>query len=160
VAFSALQKNIQLVTELPPDLPPKVFGDDGRLRQVLLNLLGNAIKFTPQGTVTLAVKAKTQDGAAKLHVCVRDTGIGIPQDQINKIFDAFAQVDTSSTRQFGGTGLGLAICTQLVQAMGGRLWAESEIGKGSAFYFDLQVGVVPQINGAEWALLPSLQEVC
>jgi two-component system sensor histidine kinase/response regulator len=92
----------------------------------LLNLLGNAIKFTPHGTVTLAVEAEAHGETAKLRICVRDTGIGIPTDKLGTIFDPFTQVDNSSTRQFGGTGLGLAICRQLVKAMGGRLWAESE----------------------------------
>ena len=160
VSFSALEKDIQILTELPAHLPRRVIGDDGRLRQVLLNLLGNAIKFTHRGTITLAVEAETQGETAKLRICVRDTGIGIPVDKLNAIFDAFTQVDNSSTRQFGGTGLGLAISKQLMEAMGGRLWAESEVGKGSAFYCAVQIGVVPQPSFAGGSHVSSLQEIC
>jgi signal transduction histidine kinase/CheY-like chemotaxis protein len=120
------------------DIPEVLMGDPARLRQVLINLLGNAIKFTESGSVGLEVTRTESEQAghrANLHFRVRDTGIGIPEDQQEAVFEAFGQADSSVTRRFGGTGLGLTICSQLVQLMGGRIWVESAIGTGSTFQF-------------------------
>ncbi len=129
-------KELELAYEIRPDVPDDLVGDTGRLGQVLLNLVGNAIKFTEQGEVAVRVDAEavTPD-AATLRVAVQDTGIGIAADKRGLIFDAFAQADASTTRRFGGTGLGLAISRRLVERMGGRIWLDSELGSGSTFHF-------------------------
>nr|WP_307727819.1 PAS domain S-box protein [Massilia sp. TS11] len=134
----AQQKGLRLALELGSGLPPAVKGDPGRLRQVLLNLLGNAIKFTEQGEVVLTVAVgRVQAHRVDLHFAVRDTGIGIPADKQRLIFEAFAQADGSTTRQYGGTGLGLTISRRLVILMQGELLVDSEPGRGSTFYFTL-----------------------
>jgi two-component system, sensor histidine kinase and response regulator len=113
-----------------------VVGDPARLRQVLMHLLGNAIKFTERGQVMLQVEKERQEGQKiSLHVSVRDTGIGVPIDKLQLIFEAFVQADGSTTRKHGGTGLGLSISARLVEMMGGRIWVESELGQGSTFHF-------------------------
>jgi len=119
-----------------------VRGDPGRLRQVLTNLMGNAIKFTSRGEifVSVSVEERLADGAM-FHFQVRDTGIGIPADKLSKVFEPFIQADSSTTREYGGTGLGLAICTQLIGLMKGRIWAESEVDRGSTFHFVIPMGV-------------------
>jgi signal transduction histidine kinase/DNA-binding response OmpR family regulator len=141
VALRAHQKGLELAFEVEPDVPENIVGDSGRLRQVLFNLLGNAIKFTHQGEVILSVRkeADAEEGAT-LHFSVRDTGIGIASDKLARIFAAFEQEDNSTTRQYGGTGLGLTISTRLVEMMNGRIWVESEPGKGSTFSFTGQFG--------------------
>ena len=117
-------------------MPETVTGDPIRLRQVLLNLIGNAIKFTMQGEVTVRVESEVGKGdQVALHFQVIDTGIGIPKAKQALIFEAFAQADGSSTRHYGGTGLGLSISEKLVKMMGGRIWVESEPGQGSKFHF-------------------------
>lgn len=128
----AREKGITLQARIPPKLPP-VYADPVRLTQVLTNLINNAVKFTERGGVT--VEAWT-DGKG-VSVAVRDTGIGIAGEHIPKLFTKFFQVDTSIKRKYGGTGLGLAICKQIVKAHGGKIWAESTLGKGSTFYFTL-----------------------
>lgn len=135
------QKGLELLADLPPDLPQPLVGDPGRLRQVLLNLLGNAIKFTAEGEVALTVTtgAATAD-TLELHLAVSDTGIGIAPERCQDIFEAFAQEDTSTTRRYGGTGLGLAICSRLVELMGGRIWVDSTPGLGSTFHFTVTLG--------------------
>ena len=129
--------------QIDPQLPENFLGDDMRLRQILLNLTGNAIKFTPGGTITLSVKKQQEqapDAAAiGLHFAVTDTGIGIAQDKLGKIFKSFEQADSSYARQFGGAGLGLAISAELVGLMGGRIWAESKENKGSTFHIELSL---------------------
>jgi CheY-like chemotaxis protein len=140
MAAKAHEKQLELVGSVDPDLPEFVFGDMTRLRQILTNLLNNGIKFTDAGEVTLqanlsVVDEKQGDGGLTLHFVVRDTGIGIPADKRLAIFEAFAQADGSTTRKFGGTGLGLAISERLVKAMNGKIWVESEVGKGSQFHF-------------------------
>jgi signal transduction histidine kinase len=122
------------------ELPETLFGDPLRIRQILLNLIGNAVKFTPQGGITLglAVEAKTHT-SVRVKISVSDTGIGIPQNRLESIFHAFAQADGSTTRLYGGTGLGLTISVQLVELMGGKITVESEEGKGSTFCFTLQL---------------------
>jgi signal transduction histidine kinase/ligand-binding sensor domain-containing protein/CheY-like chemotaxis protein len=146
VAFRADQKGLEAVLDIAPGVPEMIRADPTRLRQVVLNLLGNAVKFTGRGEVVMQVAAESLEaGQAKLHFTVRDTGIGIPADKLRSIFEAFSQADTSTTREFGGTGLGLAICHRLVNLMGGEIWVESTPGAGSQFHFALNVGV-PEIR--------------
>ena len=136
LALKAAEKDLELTYRIDPAIPERLIGDPGRLRQVIVNLVGNAIKFTPQGEVSVDVSPEEiQTDSALLHFQVRDTGIGIPRDKRSRIFEAFSQVDASTTRQFGGTGLGLAISSNLVQRMGGRIWVESEVGTGTQFHF-------------------------
>jgi len=138
VAPRAHEKSLELACRIRPDVPDMLIGDPGRLRQVLLNLVGNAIKFTEEGevVVTAEVAEHTRDDV-RVHFLVKDTGIGIPSEQQWKIFGAFVQADGSTTRRYGGTGLGLAISAQLVELMGGRIWIESEVGTGSNFHFTI-----------------------
>ena len=131
---SADVKRLNIVCRVAPDVPARVRGDSGRLRQVLINLVGNAIKFTDRGEVSVTIQ-RSPDSADALQFSVRDTGIGIPAEKQALIFEAFTQVDGSFTRRFGGTGLGLTIASRLVQMMNGRIWVESEEGRGSAFHF-------------------------
>lgn len=150
----AKDKNIELIVRYSPQLPCRYVGDSGRLRQVLLNLVGNAIKFTSKGHVLVSVEGAEDELAAmaggggaearKLHISVSDTGIGIPADKLEYIFDKFTQADASTTRKFGGTGLGLAISRRLTEMMGGRLWGESELGRGSTFHAVLALEVDTQ----------------
>ena len=136
IARVKFQNNINSFIDWDQTLPPWVKGDPTRLRQVLLNLLGNAAKFTQQGEIGLTVsleEASPQETVVKF--CVRDTGIGIPKEKTDKVFESFTQGDSSTTRKYGGTGLGLAICKKLVNAMGGRIWVESKEGEGSQFFF-------------------------
>ena len=136
LSFRAHQKGLELVYEVHPEVPESLIGDPGRIRQVLVNLIGNAIKFTERGEVFVSVIGESENAdRVCLHVSVADTGIGIPPDRQAKIFEAFSQADESTTRRFGGTGLGLTISTKLVEMMGGRIWVESEPGKGSTFHF-------------------------
>jgi PAS domain S-box-containing protein len=146
LALRAHQKKLELSCYLQPDLPETIEGDPGRLRQVLINLLGNAIKFTESGEVALKVEPESEgEDVVVLHFAVRDTGIGVPKEKQRTIFEAFTQADSSSTRRFGGTGLGLTISSQLVQMMGGRVWLESEPGKGSIFHFTARFGKVCRV---------------
>ncbi|MEO7189723.1 MAG: response regulator [Vicinamibacterales bacterium] len=142
LALRAHQKGLELIVDIDADIPHALNGDPGRLRQILVNLLGNAIKFTQKGEVVLRV---TQEAAASGHVMlqlsVKDTGVGIPLDRQRLVFEAFTQADGSTTRTHGGTGLGLTIASQLVQLMGGRLWVESEPGTGSTFYFTAKLAL-------------------
>jgi PAS domain S-box-containing protein len=142
LALRASAKGLELACCVPPDIPNHLVGDPGRLRQVIVNLVGNAIKFTDRGEVVLAVtSASPEGGQAELHFTVTDTGIGIPSDVQQTIFSAFAQADASTTRKYGGTGLGLSISTGLIRMMGGRIWVESEVGKGSTFHFTVRLGL-------------------
>ncbi len=140
LGLRAQQKGIELACDILPDVPDGLEGDPSRLRQILINLVGNALKFTNAGEVVLKVEVEDeQDDDAILHFAVRDTGIGIPLDKQQIIFEAFTQADTSMTRQYGGTGLGLSISSRLVKMMGGRIWVESEIGRGSTFHFTVRL---------------------
>jgi signal transduction histidine kinase/DNA-binding response OmpR family regulator len=177
LAIRAHQKGLQIRFQVLPEVPDLLVGDLGRLRQILLNLVGNAIKFTHQGEVVVEVRnavdsgqltVDSEDGQpsqlstvnrqlltdhCSLHFSVRDTGIGIPAEKQRMIFEAFTQADPSTTRTYGGTGLGLAISLQLVRMMGGRLWVESEVGKGTTFHFTAQFG-----RQAEAMAIPSPPE--
>ncbi|MCA1594437.1 MAG: response regulator [Acidobacteria bacterium] len=136
LGIRADEKQLELVADIPADVPDHLVGDPLRLRQILLNLTDNAIKFTAHGEVVVKVTAESENnGETEFHFCVTDTGIGIPEEKQAAIFEAFAQVDGSTTRHYGGTGLGLAIATRLVQQMGGRIWVESLLGVGTTFHF-------------------------
>ena len=140
----ATEKGLDLVYLVDPDAPRAIIGDVTRLRQILINLVSNAVKFTETGEVVVSVDAKpADDGHAQLHFAVRDTGIGIPPERIGHLFESFSQVDTSTTRRYGGTGLGLAISKRLVEMMGGTMWAESEVGRGSTFHFEILAEEAP-----------------
>lgn len=144
VAQKALQKNLDLLYLVDPQIPPYLIGDENRLRQVLINLVGNAIKFTEKGEIVIQVQVQEQTGETiTLHYSIKDTGIGIPPDRIERLFKPFSQVDSSTTRKYGGTGLGLAICARLAEAMGGTIWVESTPGKGSVFHFTIKAGTTP-----------------
>ena len=149
LAVRAHKQGLELACHIPADVPDILLGDPGRLRQVVVNLVGNAIKFTHQGEVVMRVSVKWQiEDEICLHFTVTDTGIGIPPEKQHLIFSPFTQADSSTTRQFGGTGLGLAISLQLVAMMGGTIWVESEVDKGSTFHFTacfgLRAGATPQ----------------
>jgi signal transduction histidine kinase/DNA-binding response OmpR family regulator/HPt (histidine-containing phosphotransfer) domain-containing protein len=142
LALRASEKGLELAYNVPPEVPDAVIGDPGRLRQIILNLVGNAIKFTEKGEVVVSVKPESVTASEiDLHFTVSDTGIGIAPDKQKKIFEAFAQADTSTARVYGGTGLGLTISSKLVEMMGGRLWVEGSVGKGSTFHFIVRLGL-------------------
>ena len=137
LALRAHQKKLELVADVPVIVPDAIQGDPIRVQQVLINLLSNAIKFTEVGTVALRIGVEESEGALVLKASVSDTGIGIPKDKLRAIFESFTQADASVTRKFGGTGLGLSISARLVRLMGGKIWVESEPGRGSTFHFTL-----------------------
>ena len=158
LAPQAHQKGLELILDVHPDVPPAVVGDPGRLRQVVLNLVNNALKFTHQGEVSLRVNRDGIDGKREvLHFRVADTGIGIPADKQSMIFEAFTQVDASTTRKYGGTGLGLAITSQLVTLMGGRIWVESRPDHGSTFHLSIPFEI--RSAAAEKPVLRELTEL-
>ena len=141
---SAAAKNLELVCRIAPDVPAVVTGDPGRLRQILANLLSNAVKFTERGRVLLdAQRERAGERQAVLHFAVEDTGIGIPADKQQAIFEAFRQSDSSTTRRYGGTGLGLTVSAQLAALMGGRIWVDSEVGRGSTFHVVVPLRLPP-----------------
>ena len=147
LALRAHSKGLELIYRIAPDVPPRLAGDPSRLRQLIMNLVGNAIKFTERGEVVLYVDQQTQDEkGVELHFRVVDTGIGIAADKQALLFQAFTQADTSITRKFGGTGLGLAICARLVNLMGGRIWLESTEGVGSTFHFTIRLAIAPALS--------------
>ncbi|WP_164103624.1 hybrid sensor histidine kinase/response regulator [Candidatus Laterigemmans baculatus] len=142
LAVRAHAKGLELTQEVLCDVPDALIGDPARLRQILMNLLSNAIKFTSEGEVVLKVDRESQSMSdAYLHFAVRDTGIGIPPEARSRLFQAFVQLDASTTRRYGGTGLGLAISAQLVRLLGGEIWVESEEGEGSTFHFTARLGL-------------------
>src|SRR5262249_7397247 len=136
LATRAAEKGLELNCRIPPNVPDSLAGDPYRLRQIVMNLVGNAIKFTEKGEVDVTVEpVSIESEAVELHMAVRDTGLGIPENRRQTIFEAFSQADSSMSRRFGGTGLGLAISIDLVDMMDGRMWLDSEVGKGSTFHF-------------------------
>lgn len=171
LAVRAHQKNLELACHIPPGVPDSLSGDPGRIRQILTNLAGNAIKFTSTGEVIVdvSIESQTEDRIC-LHFSVTDTGIGIEPDKQKLIFDVFSQADSSTTRSYGGTGLGLAISTQLVSLMGGNIWVESEFGVGSAFHFTVYLDLKDpaendptlkqDVKKIEWSRhVPSLNDI-
>ena len=150
LAIRADQKNLELLLDIDPAIPRMLIGDPGRLRQIIINLIGNAIKFTERGEIVVKVEINDADGNADgdadgdgdripLRISVSDTGIGIPKEKFDVIFDSFSQADSSTTRLYGGTGLGLSISARLIELMGGKISLESEVGKGTKFYIDLSM---------------------
>ncbi|MFM1559116.1 MAG: response regulator [Roseibacillus sp.] len=151
-------KGLELAYRVEPKIPRVLVGDTGRLRQVIVNLVGNAIKFTQEGEVLVSVlEVKRKDGRIELHFKVTDTGIGVPADRQATIFEVFAQADSSTTREFGGTGLGLAISKRIAEKMDGEIWLESVEGEGSTFQFTAVFGVGVEAESAEVELLESLR---
>jgi len=157
----AMEKKLSLSCHVAPNLPPRLVGDPTKLHQILINLLSNAIKFTGSGQVVLHVEIPTEEtsSAGQLLFLVWDTGIGIPPDKLNIIFDSFSQADSSTTRNYGGSGLGLAICKRLVESMGGRIWVESTPGQGSMFFFTIHFELpdaqsLPQVSPSAEAASP------
>jgi signal transduction histidine kinase/ActR/RegA family two-component response regulator len=147
LSLQIASKKLEYSLSVADDVPNRLVGDPDRLRQILINLLGNAIKFTERGGVSIAVRRDPTADGVTLLFAVRDSGVGIPADKQDLIFEAFRQVDGSTTRKYGGTGLGLAICSRLVELMGGSLWVESELGRGSTFHFSARLGVATEAPG-------------
>ena len=142
LGFRAQEKGTELICEIRPDVPEALVGDPGRIRQILINLVGNAIKFTDGGEIIVRVEEIEQTGSeTTLQFSVRDTGIGIPPERQEKIFEAFSQADGSTARKYGGSGLGLSICKRLVEMMNGRIWLDSQPGIGSTFYFTVNLSI-------------------
>jgi signal transduction histidine kinase/DNA-binding response OmpR family regulator len=159
LAMRADEKAVELLCDISPDVPDVMMGDSTRLRQIVLNLVGNAVKFTSTGEISLTVQVEEQsDGARTLRFTVSDTGVGIPEDQLANIFEAFSQADTSTTRKYGGTGLGLTISSRLIHLMGGAITVSSELNRGSKFSFTAAFGdadassLSPGVTGSEECL--------
>ncbi len=153
LAMQAQRKGLEIVSFVDPALPDNLIGDPVRLGQILINLVGNAVKFTEQGEIVLRAEAgKQSDNALELHVSVADTGIGIPAEELTRVFDAFEQADSSVTKRFGGTGLGLSISRALAEMMNGRLWVESRSGQGSTFHLSVRLRAGATIAAAPAAL--------
>jgi PAS domain S-box-containing protein len=158
LGIRADQKGLEMVADISPDVPDDLTGDPMRLRQILVNLTDNAIKFTEHGEIVVRVSSEAiVNGLSELHFSVSDTGIGIPEKKRAAIFEAFAQADGSTTRTYGGTGLGLSIASQLIQQMGGRIWIESKIGEGTTFHFTARLRVRTALSPAKLAGPPDLQ---
>jgi PAS domain S-box-containing protein len=158
ISPAAANKNLEIICDIDEEVPKEVLGDSGRLKQILVNLIGNAVKFTEKGEVLITASALRQQskleaggieagrldpGKIEIRFAIKDTGIGIPEDRMDRLFQSFSQLDPSITRTYGGTGLGLAICKNLVEMMGGRIWAQTSSGKGSIFYFTIVAEEVP-----------------
>jgi signal transduction histidine kinase/ActR/RegA family two-component response regulator len=156
LAVRARENGLELTCEILPEVPERVVGDLNRLRQIIINLIGNAIKFTARGQVGLRISLDSHaPGDFQLHFVVTDTGVGIAKEKQKLIFEAFSQADTSTARKFGGTGLGLSISTQLVALMGGKIWVESALGHGSQFHFTGNFGEASQVVEAVSSSVPS-----
>ena len=147
LASKASERDVELIIAYASELPNHFKGDPGRVRQILTNLTGNAVKFTKRGHVLIRVGVTESDGVELMRITVEDTGVGIQKEKLDTIFQKFTQAETSTTREFGGTGLGLAICQQLVQLMGGEMGVESEVGQGSRFWFQLPLEPDGEVNG-------------
>jgi signal transduction histidine kinase/DNA-binding response OmpR family regulator len=155
MALRAHQKGLELAYDADPDVPSQLLGDPGRLRQILVNLVGNAIKFTQHGEVLVAIESGSRDPrGVELHFKVKDTGIGIPPEKQGLLFKAFSQADSSTTRKYGGTGLGLAISIRLAELMGGKMWVESREGDGSTFHFTARFAMA---EGKAESVSPALE---
>jgi signal transduction histidine kinase/DNA-binding response OmpR family regulator len=142
LSYRAHQKGLELIYDVNPDVPEALVGDPGRIRQIIVNLVGNSIKFTERGEIFVWVEKETETpDSVRLHFAVKDSGVGIPADKQSQIFEAFSQADGSMARRYGGTGLGLTICARLVGMMSGRIWVESDPGKGSTFHFVISLVV-------------------
>jgi signal transduction histidine kinase len=147
LAYKAQAKGLDLIYAVQPDVPDDLVADASRLSQIIINLIGNAIKFTQEGQVELGVSREgVEDSGVRLHFSVKDSGIGIPPERQKSIFEAFTQADSSTTRAFGGTGLGLTISSRLVRMMGGNIWVESQPGHGSIFHFTCLAGVSADVS--------------
>jgi len=152
VAADAGRKGLALSYDIGPGVPATVLGDPARINQILINLLNNAVKFTENGTITVSVSGHfREEGDYEIHFAVKDTGIGIPEDKMQRLFHPFSQADASMARRYGGTGLGLVISKKLTELMGGRMWAESLVGSGSTFHFTVlvQPSLIPPIRKGE-----------
>ncbi|WP_234017056.1 hybrid sensor histidine kinase/response regulator [Nostoc sp. 'Lobaria pulmonaria (5183) cyanobiont'] len=166
LAPTAKEKGLKLTFLDTPELPTTIVGDITRLRQVLINLISNAIKFTETGSIEVSVITRKNSNinhscaanTDEIQFSVKDTGMGIPRDRLERLFKAFSQVNSSITRQYGGTGLGLAICKQLCELMGGRIWVESELNAGSTFYFTIAASVIPEESAGASVVFPQ-QEI-
>ena len=158
LAARAANKNLELAFHISDEVPDALLGDPGRLRQIVMNLAGNAIKFTPEGEIVVGVKMHERgEDEVELLFDVTDTGIGIPQDKLGTIFEEFGQADSSTTREFGGTGLGLTISQRLVEMMGGQIWVESEVGRGTSFQFTTRLGICRDAESMVLKSPPSLR---
>jgi PAS domain S-box-containing protein len=155
-AARAAEKDLELFCRIDPAVPAAVVGDVTRLRQIVVNLVGNALKFTANGEVEVTVDVIELDGRAALHGAVRDTGIGIPAERVDRLFRPFSQIDSTTTRKYGGTGLGLAISARLAEAMGGRMWVESQAGRGSRFHFTFLAPEEPVAVRPGWLGSPTV----
>jgi two-component system sensor histidine kinase/response regulator len=156
MAFKAAEKGLEIACEVSPKVPDMIVGDDVKLRQVLVNLVGNAVKFTEHGEIVVRVDVQEQtEQQLMLRFCVSDTGIGVPAEKQQQIFEAFTQADGSTTRKFGGTGLGLTISKRLVEMMGGTIWVESEPGKGTQFHFTIACAVSQQVAPRQESVAPA-----
>ncbi|OHB73165.1 MAG: hypothetical protein A2V70_18085 [Planctomycetes bacterium RBG_13_63_9] len=161
LAVRAHTKGLELACRIEADVPVRVVGDLSRMRQIVVNLVGNAIKFTDRGEVVLEVQCESRsERDVVLHCTVRDSGIGIPQEKLGHIFEAFEQADNTTTRRFGGTGLGLAISSRLVECMAGRIWVESEVGRGSTFHFVARFGLAGEGTGGQATERRAAQDRC
>jgi CheY-like chemotaxis protein len=157
LAVRAQQKGLELTCNIHPEVPDSVIGDLSRLRQIIVNLIGNAIKFTESGAVELSVGMDSgTPSEIHLHFVVTDTGVGIALEKQKVIFEAFSQADGSTARKFGGTGLGLSICSQLVALTGGKIWVESALGQGSSFHFTAVLGVGDPVMETAGTALPAV----
>lgn len=166
LAPKAAEKNLELAYLIDPNIPTTFMGDVTRLRQILVNLIGNAVKFTETGEVTVEVMARslrrnlnperTDETEYAVRFAIRDTGVGVPSDRLDRLFQPFTQVDSSTSRQYGGTGLGLVISQRLSEMMGGRIWVDSEVGTGSIFYFSVIAKVAEDLSTSFYMRLPSL----
>src|SRR5262249_12657206 len=151
IRVRASEKGLELKTEIADDVPQMLAGDPTRLRQILINLLGNSLKFTDKGSLSINVSVDhVTSTAVTLHFAIADTGIGIPADKVSTVFENFSQVDASTTRKYGGTGLGLAISRKFVELMNGRIWVESTVGVGSTFHFTADFGIADSTAKGEF----------
>ncbi|MGE0605672.1 MAG: response regulator [Pirellulales bacterium] len=160
LSLRAEEKGLELACRIAPQIPDRLVGDAGRLRQVIVNLVGNSLKFTERGEVVVNVAPEEiTDDKVRLHVTVQDTGIGIPPDRQQTVFEAFAQADSSTTRRFGGTGLGLTISARLIQMMNGKIWLESDVGRGTTFHFLCEFGIAAEQHVKPRAHLHELENM-